>query len=216
MEVNINVPNQLSEITLGQYQKFLRIQSKNQDLHFIQSKMIQIFCKMDLKLVLKMKYSDVEEIVGIINKMFTQKPQLVTHFKLHGKEYGFVPDLDALTLGEYIDIDTYGSDFENIHIAMNVLYRPINHKWKNKYTIVKYDNKHPEKMLDMPMDAVISSMFFFLNLGRDVGITTLKSLSKQGKIPKLQDHILRENGDGINQFLASLEETLQNLNISLN
>ena len=185
MEVNINVPNQLSEITLGQYQKFLRIQSKNQDLHFIQSKMIQIFCKMDLKLVLKMKYSDVEEIVGIINKMFTQKPQLVTHFKLHGKEYGFVPDLDALTLGEYIDIDTYGSDFENIHIAMNVLYRPINHKWKNKYTIVKYDNKHPEKMLDMPMDAVISSMFFFLNLGRDVGITTLKSLSKQGKIPKL-------------------------------
>ena len=87
---------------------------------------------------------------------------------------------------------------------------------KNKYTIVKYDNKHPEKMLDMPMDAVISSMFFFLNLGRDVGITTLKSLSKQGKIPKLQDHILRENGDGINQFLASLEETLQNLNISLN
>jgi hypothetical protein len=99
---------------------------------------------------------------------------------------------------------------------MNVLYRPIDSKFKDKYTIIEYDNGEPEKMFDMPMDAVISSMFFFLNLGKDVGIITLKSLSKQGKIPNLQDHILQENGDGINQFLASLEETLQNLNISLN
>tara|TARA_R110000803_G_scaffold169817_3_gene232860 strand:+ start:73 stop:723 length:651 start_codon:yes stop_codon:yes gene_type:complete len=216
MKVNINVPNNLSEITLGQYQKFLKIQENNKDLHFIQSKMIQIFCKIDLKFVLKMRYSDVEEIVATLNKMFTQKPELVTEFNLNNKEYGFVPDLEQLTLGEYIDIDTYGSDFNNIHIAMNVLYRPIDSKFKDKYTIIEYDNGEPEKMFDMPMDAVISSMFFFLNLGKDVGIITLKSLSKQGKIPNLQDHILQENGDGINQFLASLEETLQNLNISLN
>jgi hypothetical protein len=102
---------------------------------------------MELKYVLKLKYSDVEEITGILNKMFTQKPELVTEFKLHGKDYGFVPDLDDLTLGEYIDIDTYGGDFENIHIAMNVLYRPIKHKWKNKYTIVKYKNSNADKML---------------------------------------------------------------------
>ena len=71
--------------------------------------------------------------------MFTQKPDLVTKFRLDGVEYGFIPDLNELSFGEYIDLDTYLGDWENIHTAMNVLYRPINSKKGDRYTIQEYD-----------------------------------------------------------------------------
>ena len=51
------------------------------------------------------------------------------------------PDLDELSFGEYIDLDTYLGDWENIHDAMNVLYRPINSKKGDRYTIQEYDVK---------------------------------------------------------------------------
>ena len=40
MRVEINVPETLADVTLGQYQKFLEIQKKNEDERFLQVKMI--------------------------------------------------------------------------------------------------------------------------------------------------------------------------------
>ena len=51
-----------------------------------------------------------------------------THaFKLGGIEYGLIPDFDDMSLGEYIDLDTYMGDWENMQIAMNVLYLSLIH-----------------------------------------------------------------------------------------
>ena len=44
MEVKLNIPTKLSEITLKQYKKFLIIHEENTDVNFIQAKMIEIFC----------------------------------------------------------------------------------------------------------------------------------------------------------------------------
>jgi hypothetical protein len=107
MKANINVPTELNEITLKQYQKFLKIQESDQNNSFLQTKMIEIFCNIKMQDALNIKFSDAERITGLINTMFDQKPALVISFKLNGIEYGFVPDLDAITLGEYIDLDTY-------------------------------------------------------------------------------------------------------------
>ena len=43
MQVEILVPDTLSEITLEQYQKFLKIQENNEDETFLAIKMIEIF-----------------------------------------------------------------------------------------------------------------------------------------------------------------------------
>ena len=45
MNIEINVPSSLSEITLGQYQKFLKIAENNQEGNFLDAKMIEIFCE---------------------------------------------------------------------------------------------------------------------------------------------------------------------------
>jgi len=216
MELKLNIPTKLSEITLRQYKKFIEIGKINQDPTFIQAKMIEIFCGVSHKFATLMKYNDVEEITGDINKLLLQQPSLVTTFKLNGIEYGFIPDLDNMTLGEYIDIDTYTGEYENIEVAMNVLYRPIIKKIKNKYIIEDYNPKNKDIMLDMPMDAVVSSLFFFLNLGLELTEITLSYLNKPQKIHSEEYKILQENMDGISRFLPYLEETLSELKISLN
>ena len=54
--------------------------------------------------------------------------------------------------------------------AMSVLYRVVNFKSKDKYTIAPYKPNEDTKMMmkEMPMDAVMSSMVFFYDLGKVV------------------------------------------------
>ena len=216
MEFNINIPTSLKDITLKQYKKFLKIQDGIENTTFLQLKIIEIFCNVDLKIAKAMRYTDVEQITAGILKLFTQQPTLVTHFIMNGEKYGFVPDLDNMTLGEYIDLDTYSSDYENIEIAMNVLYRPVTTKLKNKYLIVDYNPDTKDRMLNMPMDAVISSMFFFLNLRIELSSIILNSSEAREIAQQVEWDSFQSNMDGISRFLPYLKETLKELNISLN
>jgi hypothetical protein len=162
MKINVEIPNSLSDITLRQYKHYLKIQKNVEDEKFLGAKIIEIFCDIELKDVMRLKFNDAELIANSLAEMFEQKPKLVRHFKLGKTKYGFQPQLDDLTLGEYIDLDTYIGDWDNMEKAMNVLYRPVELNIKDKYTIKKYDVTNYDTMLDMPMDAVISSIFFFL------------------------------------------------------
>jgi len=161
MKLNINIPSTLNEITLRQYKTFLNIQTTIKDEKFLSVKLIEIFCKIKPSDVMLLKVKDSEMISNTINKLFNNKPALVTRFKINNKEYGFHPQLDELTLGEYVDLDTYIGDWENMEKAMSVLYRPIIAKLKGKYTISEYEIGKEDDLLDMPMDAVLSSIFFF-------------------------------------------------------
>ena len=80
MEVKVTIPTKLSEITLEQYKKFIKVSEENEDVNFIQAKMMEIFCGISHEMATEMKYSDVENITGDINKMFLDKPDLVSRF----------------------------------------------------------------------------------------------------------------------------------------
>ena len=216
MNIKVTVPKDLSEITLDKYKHYLDIASKNKDDKFIQAKMIEIFCNISLKDVYRLKYNDTLEITSILTEMFDQKPALVKRFKIDNVEYGFHNSLDDLTLGEYIDLDTYIGDWDNIEKAMNVLYRPITNKFGSKYSITEYDAKDNIQILQMPMDAVTSSIFFFYRLGLDLSKVMMNSLdNNQNKV--LTEYLNSIPGtDGIQVFTDSLEEILQNLSISPN
>jgi len=217
MKARLNIPNKLSEITLRKYQKFVKLNVEDVDERFLQVKMIEIFCEVSHENVLKIKFADADKVTAILGEMFTQKPQLVTKFSLNGIEYGFIPELDEISFGEYIDLDTYLGDWENIHTAMNVLYRPIKSKKGNRYVIKDYDVSTKDNLLDMPLDAVISSVFFFYHLGKDLLVVMNRFLERElSKIPYHQEQDLMLNGDGIKQFSHSLKGILEDLKISLN
>ena len=216
MKIEVIIPNNLSEITLDQYQRFLKIQENNTDEKFLTSKMIEIFCGIKLPEVLKMRVNDVSLITNILSEMFENIPQLVQRFKLNGVEYGFIPDLDDMSLGEYIDLDTYLGDWENMHRAMAVLYRPIKNKSGNRYNIKEYEGKGFEDMKDMPLDAVLSSIVFFYNLGIELSKAMMNYLETTQEEALTEFLNSQQNGVGINQFTHSLSEILQDLKISLN
>tara|TARA_R110000787_G_scaffold75031_5_gene166444 strand:+ start:4622 stop:5272 length:651 start_codon:yes stop_codon:yes gene_type:complete len=216
MKANIIVPDHLKEITLKQYQKFVKLQKDNEGTFFLQQKMVEIFCGIKATDVLKIQYNDVDRITTVLNDMFDSKPDLVHRFVLDGVEYGFTPSLNKLSFGEYIDLDTYMGDWQNIHIAMNVLYRPIKQELGDKYLIKEYTTEGKDKLLSMPMDAVLGSIFFFFNLGKDCAANILNYLDKDQEILQAQELDLGKNGDGINHFLHSLQGILQDLKISQN
>ena len=216
MNINITIPTDLSEITLRQYKHFLKIQKTVDDEKFLSAKIIEIFCGVNLQEVMQIKFNDSEFIVDTLTEMFEQKPNLVSKFKLNNKEYGFHPQLDDLTLGEYIDLDTFIGDWENIEKAMAVLYRPIVNKLKDKYTIEDYKVGRDADMLDMPMDAVLSSIFFLWNLGLDLSKAMMNYLDKEEVQALTQFLNSQPNGGGITQFTDLLKETLHDMKISLN
>lgn len=217
MKIEINVPTSLSEVTLGQYQKFLKIAEDNPEGNFLNAKMIEIFCGIPLSDSYKLKMSSVTAIIDILNELLSQTPKRVEQFTMNGVQYGFIPDLDEMSLGEYVDLDGNASDWNNMHIAMNVLYRKIKIKKSGKYNIVDYNVENPEKMKDMPLDAAIGSLFFFYNLGMELSKHTILYSSNQEEMEVYQEQLISEtNGDGISQFMVSLTEILQDLKISLN
>jgi len=211
MKIEIYVPDSLDEITLGQYQKFLSIaQDKEQDL-FIQQKMVEIFCRLNLKDIANIKYTSLVEIIEHFNSLFSKEQKLIQSFKMDGLEFGFVPKLDDITFGEYVTLDTYLSDWKNIDKAMEVLYRPITNKHKSSYNVESYkDGKYD--MRNMPLSAALGSIVFFYNLGNELLKTTLNYSAKQANRTIAELRALGENGDGINQSLQSLKEALKTLN----
>ena len=148
--------------------------------------------------------------------MFEIKPQLINSFELNGIDYGFIPSLEDMSFGEYIDLDTFIGETENLHRAMNVLYRPIELKQGNRYFIKDYDPDTNEVAKDFPLDAVLGAIVFFYRLGKDLSLVMMNSLDKENQETLAQHLISQSATDGTILSGDYLTEILQNLNISLN
>ena len=70
MKIEIEIPSNLSEISLYRYQKYMLTLNNSDDKEFVFQKMIEIFCGLELKEVVKMKASTVIELVQHFNKIF--------------------------------------------------------------------------------------------------------------------------------------------------
>jgi hypothetical protein len=216
MKLEISVPTELKEIKLAQYQAFLKIAKDNEDEEFLNQKIVQTFCNIDLKDVAEIRFKDVLEITASLGKMFDVKShKFINRFKLGGVEFGFIPDLEDMTFGEYTDLDTYIGDWDNMHKAMAVLYRPITKKGlNNTYEIEKYNGSitYSDVMKHAPLDVVFGANVFFYNLGNELLKSTLTYLENNKEIQTiLQQHNLGNDGVGSVQSMLLLKETLQDL-----
>ena len=218
MEVNLRIPTSLNEITLGQYQKFVKLEQTLKDSTevSIQLKMIEIFCSVPEAVVRSMKATDIAEICEIINTMFDTDNQLISKFTLKGVDYAFIPELDNMSFGEYMDLDTFIGDNDNLHRALNVLFRPIKLNKGSRYIIEDYEPNDSEVAKDFPLDVVLGAIVFFYTLGKDLSTVMLNSLDKKNEKDLAQYLISQQNMDGSIHSMQSLTEILQSLKISLN
>ena len=214
MKLHITIPTTLEEITLEKYQKFLSIAKDNPDGEFLQHKMVEIFCGIDLKNAAKISYKDVNEITSNLSNLFNQKYELKRTFKLGDTEFGFITNLDEITLGEYTDLDKHISDWDMMHNAMAVLYRPITKKLKDKYQIEEYNGSYTycDAMKYAPVDVVLGAVVFFYNLGNELLKSTIHYLENNKEFQSIvNNHNLEVNGVGIHHSMLLLKEMLEDL-----
>jgi hypothetical protein len=214
MKLQITIPTSLEEITLQQYQKFLSIAKDNPDGDFLQHKMVEIFCGIDLKNAAKISYKDVNEITSNLSNLFNQKYELKRTFKLGDTEFGFITNLDEITLGEYTDLDKHISDWDMMHNAMAVLYRPITKKLKDKYQIEEYNGSYTycDAMKYAPVDVVLGAVVFFYTLGNELLKSTIHYLENNKEFQNIvNNHNLEVNGVGIAHSMLLLKEMLEDL-----
>ena len=213
MELKVVVPTSLSEITLDQYQRFARLQG---DEEFLTHKMLEIFCGLPLADLPNIRIKDVSHVTKHIYGMLAEKPTLKPTFTIGSQEYGFIPELDNITYGEFVDLDTYLQDVQNMHKAMAVLYRPTTQKVKKRYLIEAYESsgKYAEQMKQAPMDVVLGGVLFFWRLGNELLQATLNSLEEKNKMTTQGKGSSQSDGDGMQQYISSLKAMLEDLQTS--
>ncbi len=200
MKVELTVPTSLSDIPLNQYQKFIKAFESEDELtdEYAGLKMLEIFCGLKLDDALKVKMSDMNIIVNKLNECLSEKPALITRFKLGNTEFGFVPQLDDLTFGEFVDLENTISDWDSMHKAMAVLYRPVTQQLKGKYEIEEYrgDSWH-DAMKNMPASVAVSAITFFFLLESDLMKATLPYLREQEEAARVEKQTSQISGGGI-------------------
>ena len=196
--------NKWSDVTLEKWLKLIDFHSGSKSSEAEET--IAALSDIPKKLIKQLELKDVAVIMSKIAELQQkQDSSLKRIIEVEGKEYGFHPDLDSITLGEYADIETFIKNDIEKHLPelMAVLYRPITEKGENEvYTIQAYDGNiriRAEQMKKMKAEQVQSALVFFYHFV-NVLLKTLPSYLmerlKEMKMQLQQNHS-QKNGDGL-------------------
>lgn len=144
-----------------------------------------------------------DEHLALVHQAETRRHLKV--IELGGQEYGFITDWDSFTTGEWIDLEAYSKDFwTNAHKIMSVLYRPIERRSGETYTIAPYTAKEsPDVFLELPADLFVGCLLFFSTTRNELLSTMQSSLMEVAE----KGMSLVKDGDGILSSSDSQEKT---------
>jgi len=125
--------------------------------------------------------------------------------EMDGKRFGFVPDWDAFTAGEWIDLENYLEDFwKNAHKVMAVLFREVTYELGEKYEVKKYTAKEDASIFEeMPADLVSGTLLFFWTTRNELLLDMKSSLLEVAEAA-IQS---AKSGGGITSSTPSQEKT---------
>ena len=106
----------------------------------------------------------IEAATAHLDQLLTQESaRFEKVVEMDGKRFGFIPDWDAFTAGEWIDLENYLEDFwKNAHKVMAVLFREVTYELGEKYEVKKYTAKEDASIFEeMPADLVSGTLLFF-------------------------------------------------------
>lgn len=187
--MKVRIPESISDITLGQFQKYM--EESTQDMTVEQDNDLKLkhfagLTEVDLLTIVKKDY---DMIVEMIDKAMELSTEFTPLFKIDGVEYGIVPNFDNMTGYEYRDLTIYGDDTENLHKVMAILFRPVTKKDVfGNYNIEAYKGtgERAEIFRQMPMNIVNQTLVFFWNLTNELNNYILSSLTEEQQREAMQ------------------------------
>lgn len=165
--ITVNIPTSISEITLRQFQKLsLLSEEKDEDVKTLAY--CSIIYGMTSEIVKRTPKAVLNQLVKAVDEILQQGPPFINRFTLHGQEYGFIPDLDRMTAGEWADMETCGFEPENLHKLMAILYRPVIEAKGEKYLIMPYTGEEDaDNFKDAPASIILGALLFFSRIVND-------------------------------------------------
>ena len=161
-----------SDVTLEKWLKLIDLETGSKTKEAEET--IAALSDIPKQLIKELSIKDVAVIMRRIAELQQkQDSSLKRIVKINEVEYGFHPDLDSITLGEYADIETFIKNGIETQLPelMAVLYRPITEKKNDIYTIAAYDadiRMRTEEMKQMSAEQVQSALVFFWRLGSEL------------------------------------------------
>ena len=201
---NFNLIKSWGDVTLDKWVKLISTKEKTKTQDALDT--INVLSDIPKKLIKELSIGDVALILKKIAELQEKEGnKLKKIFQLDNVKYGFHPNLEEITLGEYADIETYlKNGLEgNLHKLMAVLYRPITEIDGFNYTIEAYGTSdsrmRAEKFKKMKASDVNNALVFFWILGKELLIALQQFLMEQNQeiLNKVQMSSLQTSGVGL-------------------
>jgi len=187
-KIELTIPTDWEDISIGMYQNYVELQEKKLPEDEFIVAVVCVLCDVEKKTLEKVKYKDLKDIsntlMELLKKEVKEEKELIKKVNFKGKEYGFIPNLSSISLGEYVDIETFCKDsYKNLHKIMSVLYRPIVKEKGTRYSIEEYNPSEykEDEFKDFPLLVSMSALNFFFRLGRKLPHILLNYSVKQKK-----------------------------------
>ena len=202
-EIKLSIPTSYSDISLKKYLELQNeLETYKDDEEATTAVLLYRLCGLEPKYLSNISYSDLAIIKGDLEAFLSKTDFELSKFvTIDGVEYGFEPNLSEIAYGAYLDITKYPTlgINENWKNVMDILYRPVERKKGDYYSIKPYDGKiDGTKWEGVSMDIHFGTLFFFINLSMDLAKGILK-YSKIEDLPPNLKSILERSGKVMQQ-----------------
>lgn len=196
-----NLINKWSDVTLEKWLKLVEFEGLSKTEETLET--INLLSTMPKKIIRQLSIQDVAMIMKSLNT-FQQSTgkKFRKIFSLDNIDYGWHPNLEELTLGEWADIETFVQDGiqKNMPKIMAVLFRPIKERQNDAYIIEAYDGNiavRAEKFKKMNAEQVQSALVFFWTFVNELLKISLSYLKEHLKEVNqvLETNPLQKSGD---------------------
>jgi hypothetical protein len=170
--MRVQIPEGYHEITVAQFQALNKLNDSKLSEQERALAGIRILVGIDESTLLRLKRRDIARILGFLAWLDTPPPDdtpVIPHIVLDDFKYGFIPNWNALTLGEFVDLESISEIdiIENLHRLMGIMYRPVVSETSQFYSIEPYvpNAMRDDMMKHAPLSAALGAMVFFYRIG---------------------------------------------------
>lgn len=172
-----------SEVNLDKWAELISMRTDTKSNEAIDT--LKILSDIPKQIIKQLPLRDVSIILSKVAEMQSKSnTELVKRITIDEVEYGFHPNLDDITLGEYADIETLIKDDLEDSLAdiMAILFRPITSTMNDAYAIESYNGDiaiRREQMRKMSGEQVQNALVFFWTFGKQFLKIMESSLTEQ-------------------------------------
>jgi hypothetical protein len=179
MSIKVSIPADYSSVTVKQYVDFHAAKNDIERLAFVSN--------LTKEQAEQIPFQHLPTLLAAFEgTLLNESAKFFETITIKDKDFGFIPDLYSISMGEYADISTWASDVSaNMVKIMGTLYRPIDKRVGTKYTIVPHSKANRELVEgyveQMTLEQFNGAMLFFSTLLNELSNTSLDYLEMEVK-----------------------------------